>query len=107
MPSCRSASPSTGAQPEGLAATPTSEKINAPTICQKTRVVSGVDRSVRPSISAKANAVLPASAISAGRLKLSLDGSSAINTPAKPTRIAVQRRQPTFSPSRNGEAAAT
>ena len=98
---------SIGAQPAGLAPTPTSEKIRAPLSCQKISVVSGVARRVRPSRSAKAKAALPTSAISAGSEKLSLDGSSAMMTPAKPTRIAVHRRQPTCSPSRNGDAAAT
>jgi hypothetical protein len=38
---------------------------------------------------------LPPSAISAGRLTVCADGRSAITTPQKPIKIAVQRRQPT------------
>jgi hypothetical protein len=43
----------------------------------------------------------------AGAVSVAADGSSATMTPTNPTRMAIQRRQPTFSPRRNGDIAAT
>ena len=45
--------------------------------------------------------------ISAGNVKLDDDGRSAITTPVKPTRTAVQRLQPTRSRSSSTESAVT
>ena len=50
---------------------------------------------------------LPVSAIRAGSVKLAAEGRSAITTPTKPIRTAVQRRQPTRSPSSSTESAVT
>ncbi len=55
----------------------------------------------------KANAALPMMEMIAGRVNMALEGSSAMMTPTNPIAIAVQRRQPTRSPNRNGESAAT
>ena len=67
----------------------------------------GVPRSERVMIMSAANDALPASAIIAGQLNACVEGRSAIMTPMKPTRIALQRRQPTFSPRKSAEAAVT
>jgi hypothetical protein len=55
----------------------------------------------------KAKAKLPTIEISAGAVSEAAEGSSATMTPQKPTTIAHQRRQPTCSPSRKGDSAAT
>ncbi|MOA05327.1 hypothetical protein D3C78_1249200 [compost metagenome] len=55
----------------------------------------------------KAKAALPKMEKSAAEVRLAELGLSAMRTPTKPMAMAVQRRQPTFSPSRNGESAAT
>ena len=51
--------------------------------------------------------MLPVSAISAGSVKVAADGRNASSTPPKPTSTAVQRRQPTLSPSSMTESAVT
>jgi hypothetical protein len=51
--------------------------------------------------------MLPPSAISAGSVKLAAEGRNAITTPQKPISTAVQRRQPTRSPSSQTESAVT
>jgi hypothetical protein len=51
--------------------------------------------------------MLPMSAISAGSVMLAAVGRKARSTPADPTTTAVQRCQPTFSPSRTTENAVT
>lgn len=64
-------------------------------------------RSERVMIMSAANDALPASAIIAGQLNACVDGLSAIMTPMKPTTMALQRRQPTFSPRKIADAAVT
>ena len=73
-------------------------KISAAATCQTTMVRSGVPRSERVTIIRKAKKMLPSMATSGGQPKDIEDGCSAMTTPANPTRIAVQRRQPTRSP---------
>ena len=69
--------------------------------------MSGVPRSERVISINSANDRLPPSAIIAGQLTVCADGRSAINTPQKPIRIALQRRQPICSPSTRPDSAVT
>ena len=71
---------------------------NVPPNCDDASTISGVARSERVISIRNANDRLPPSAIIAGQLTVCVDGRSAISTPQKPIRIAVQRRQPTCSP---------
>src|SRR3954453_10730588 len=72
-----------------------------------TITTSEVPRSMRVMIRKIAKKKLPASAISAGKVNVAAEGRSAINTPAKPTATALQRRQPTCSPRKSAESAVT
>ena len=78
-----------------------------PPNCDDASTISGVARSERVISISNANEKLPPSAIIAGQLTVCADGRSAINTPTKPIRIAVQRRQPTRSPSTSPDSAVT
>src|SRR6476620_6137747 len=80
---------------------------NVPMNCEDAITMSGVLRRLRVISIRVANDRLPPSAISAGRLTVCADGRSAISTPQKPIRIAVQRRQPTFSPRKIADIAVT
>ena len=71
---------------------------NVPPNCVVASTISGVARSERVISISNANDRLPPSAIIAGQLTVCADGRSAISTPQKPIRIALQRRQPTCSP---------
>ena len=53
------------------------------------------------------NANEPMIEMIAGSVSVAAEGSSAMITPTKPTKIAVQRRHPTRSPSSSGDNAAT
>ncbi|MGY4354453.1 hypothetical protein ACVW0J_000946 [Bradyrhizobium sp. i1.7.7] len=75
--------------------------------CDDAITMSGVFRRLRVISIRVANDRLPPSAISAGRLTVWADGRNAISTPQKPIRIAVQRRQPTFSPRKIADIAVT
>src|SRR6266550_4105932 len=72
---------------------------NVPANCDEASTISGVARSERVISISTANDRLPPSAIIAGQLTVCDDGRSAINTPQKPIRTALQRRQPTRSRS--------
>ena len=78
-----------------------------PPNCADASTISGVARSERVISISKANDRLPPSAIIAGQLTVCADGRSAISTPQNPTRMAVQRRQPTCSPSAMPDNAVT
>ena len=80
---------------------------NVPPNCVVVSTISGVDRSERVISIRKAKDRLPPSAINAGQLTVCVDGRSAIRTPPNPIRIAVQRRQPTRSPSTMPDSAVT
>src|SRR5437667_6336833 len=80
---------------------------NVPPNCEVVSTISGVDRSERVISISNANDRLPPSAIIAGQLTVCVDGRSAIRTPQNPIRIAVQRRQPTRSPSTMPDSAVT
>ena len=79
---------------------------SAPIVCQVTSVVSLVARSLRLRISEIAKDRLPISANSDGHDSEADDGLSAMTTPQKPSTIASQRRQPTFSPRKKCDSAA-
>ena len=97
--------PSVGVtQPNGDISAPSR---NVPPNCDDASTISGVARSERVISIRNANDRLPPSAIIAGQLTVCADGRSAISTPQKPTRIAVQRRQPTCSPSTIPDSAVT
>ena len=91
-------------QPNGAISAP-SRKV--PPNCDDASTISGVARSERVISIRNANDRLPPSAIIAGQLTVCADGRSAISTPQKPIRIAVQRRQPTCSPSTIPDSAVT
>ena len=76
-------------------------------ICPATSTVFDVLRSIRVVIIDTAKNMLPASAISAGSVKLAADGRSASSTPANPTSTALHRRQPTGSRSSMTDSAVT
>ena len=80
---------------------------NVPPNCDVVSTISGVARSERVISIRNANDRLPPSAIIAGQLTVCVDGRSAISTPQNPIRIAVQRRQPTRSPSTMPDSAVT
>src|SRR5437660_9439827 len=80
---------------------------NVPPNCDDASTISGVARSERVISINNANDRLPPSAIIAGQLTVCADGRNAISTPQNPIRIAVQRRQPTFSPSAMPDKAGT
>src|SRR5580692_1624513 len=82
-------------------------KRNVPTNCELAITMSGVARSERVISIRTENDRLPPSAIIAGQLMVCAEGLSAIRTPQKPTRIAVQRRQPTCSRSTMADSAVT
>ena len=85
----------------------TAPNSTAPIIWVVTSTVSDVPRTSRVQIIKTENARLPAMATRAGHEKLCADGLSAIKTPRNPASTASQRRQPIFSPSRNGDTAVT
>src|ERR1700753_1249134 len=91
-------------QPIGASSAPNRK---VPANCDAASTMSGVARSERVISINSANDVLPPSAISAGQLMVCDDGRSAISTPQKPITIAVQRRQPTCSPSTIADSAVT
>src|SRR5581483_8801230 len=91
-------------QPNGDIAAPSR---NEPANCDDAITMSGVDRSERVISINPEKLRLPASAISAGPLKVCAEGRSAMMTPRKPIRIAVQRRQPTRSPRTIADSAVT
>src|SRR5215470_8139032 len=91
-------------QPNGDIAAPSR---NVPANCVEAITMSGVARSERVISIKTEKHRLPASAIIAGPLKVCAEGLSAITTPRKPIRIALQRRQPTRSPKKVADSAAT
>src|SRR5581483_8102917 len=91
-------------QPKGDISTP---RRNVPTNCELAITMSGVARNERVISIRIENERLPPSAIIAGQLIVCADGRSAIRTPQKPTRIAVQRRQPTSSRNTIADSAVT
>src|ERR1700712_5369638 len=80
---------------------------NVPANCDDASTISGVARSERVISISRAKEILPPSAIIAGQLTVCAEGRIAISTPQNPTRIAVQRRQPTPSPSTIPDSAVT
>src|SRR3954449_12487731 len=68
---------------------------NVPANCDDAITISGVERNERVISISTANDRLPPSAIMAGQLTVWVEGRSAINTPTKPIRMALQRRHPT------------
>ena len=78
-----------------------------PTNCDDASTISGVARNERVISISTANDMLPPSAIIAGQLTVCADGRSAISTPQKPIRTALQRRQPTRSRSTIADSAVT
>ena len=91
-------------QPNGDISAPSA---NVPMNCVDASTISGVARSERVISIRNANEMLPPSAISAGQLTVCVDGRSAISTPQKPIRTALQRRQPTRSRSTIADSAVT
>jgi hypothetical protein len=91
-------------QPNGAITAPSR---SVPTNCEVAITMSEVARSIRVIRSSTEKHRLPASAIIAGPLKLCADGLSAITTPAKPIKIALQRRQPTCSRRTIADSAVT
>ena len=91
-------------QPNGDISAP-SRKV--PTNCEVAITISGVARNERVNSIRIENDKLPPSAIIAGQLTVCADGRSAIRTPAKPIRTAVQRRQPTRSRNTIADSAVT
>src|SRR5216683_2782299 len=78
-----------------------------PANCDDASTISGVARSERVISINSANDRLPPSAMTAGQLTVCDDGRSAITTPQKPIRTALQRRQPTCSRSTIADSAVT
>ena len=76
-------------------------------VCHVTSEVSLVPRSRRLRTMERPKDTLPTSAKPDDSDSAADDGRSMISTPQKPTRMATQRRQPTFSPSSRCESAAT
>src|SRR5262249_6670376 len=91
-------------QPNGDIAAP-SRKV--PANCDDAITMSGVDRSERVISIRTEKQRLPASAIIAGPLQGCVEGLSAMTTPRKPIRIALQRRQPTRSRKTIADSAVT
>src|SRR5216684_2918524 len=91
-------------QPNGDISAPS---VNEPANCDDASTISGVFRNERVISISSAKDRLPASAIMAGQLAICDDGRSAITTPQKPIRTALQRRQPTCSRSTIGDSAVT
>ena len=91
-------------QPNGDISAPSAK---VPTNCVVAITISGVARRLRVISIRNENDRLPPSAIMAGQLTVCAEGRSAIRTPQKPIRIALQRRQPTRSPSTSAESAVT
>ncbi len=91
-------------QPNGDIAAP-SRKL--PTNCVDAITMSGVARSERVISIKTEKHRLPASAIIAGPLNVCAEGRSAMTTPRKPIRIALQRRQPTRSRKNIADSAVT
>src|SRR6201746_2373329 len=79
-------------QPNGDISAP---KAKVPTNCEDASTISGVARSEGVININSANDRLPQSAIMAGQLTVCADGRSAISTPQKPIRAALQRPPPT------------
>src|SRR5271154_7227728 len=97
--------PALGAtQPSGERTAPNTK---VPANCVDAITISGVARKLRVISINTANDRLPPSAIIAGQLIVCADGRNAISTPAKPTRIALQRRQPTRSRKTTADKAVT
>ena len=82
-------------------------KTKVPANCVDANTTSGVARNERVINISTAKDVLPPSAISAGQLTVCGDGCNAISTPQKPTKMALQRRQPTRSRSTIADSAVT
>src|ERR1700694_2507328 len=91
-------------QPNGDISAPSR---NVPANCDDASTISGVARNERVISIKTANDRLPPSAIIAGQLTVGDDGRSAISTPQKPIRTALQRRQPTCSRSTLADSAVT
>src|SRR4030081_353540 len=91
-------------QPNGDISAPSAKE---PANCDDPSTISGVARNERVISISTANDRLPPSAIIAGQLTVCDDGRSAITTPQKPIRIALQRRQPTGSRSTTADSAVT
>src|ERR1700716_3095738 len=72
---------------------------NVPPNCDDASTMSGVARSERVISIRNANDILPPSAIIAGQLPVRAEHRVASSAPQNPPRIAVQRLQPTRSPS--------
>src|SRR5665213_1738550 len=85
----------------------TSPNASAPTVCVVTRTVSDVPATRRVNTIKTENDRLPAIATIAGGVSEPAVGDSAIITPMNPAITASQRRQPTCSPSNNGDTAVT
>src|SRR6476661_4735070 len=90
-------------QPNGDISAPS---VNVPANCDEASTISGVLRNERVISINSANDRLPPSAMRASQLTVCDEGRSAINTPQKPIRTALQRRQPTCSRSISDERAA-
>ena len=88
----------------GVATRPSS---SVAAICPATSTVLDVLRSMRVAIIETAKNMLPANAISAGKVRLAAVGRKASSTPAKPMSTAVHRRQPTRSCNSTTESAVT
>src|SRR5581483_11911963 len=91
-------------QPIGAIKRPNSRPL---TNCAEASTISGVARNSRVVRSEQEKERLPASAIIAGQLTDCAEGRSATSTPANPTRIALQRRQPTCSRRKIADSAVT
>src|SRR4030081_2280567 len=91
-------------QPKGDISRPS---VNVPANCDDASTISGVARNDRVISISTANDRLPPSAIIAGQLTFWDDGRSAIKPPAKPIKIALQRRQPTCSRRTIADSAVT
>ena len=76
-----------------------------PTNCQKTSGSQWMPRSSRVSVWLSAKLVAPNSAMGAPHENICGEGLSAIRTPRKPIRTAIERKRSTFSPSSSAESA--
>src|SRR5262245_6423021 len=91
-------------QPNGDISAPSTK---VPTNCELDITRPDAPTSLRVNTISSENDRLPPSAIIAGQERVCAEGRSAISTPQKPIRIAVQRRQPTRSPSTSADSAVT
>src|SRR5229473_200324 len=91
-------------QPNGDSSAP-SRKV--PMNCDDASTISDVARNDRVISISSANAMLPPSAMTAGQLTVCDDGRSAISTPQKPIRTALQSRKQKCSRSTIADRAVT